>query len=272
MFTDQQIDYIINKYVNYKNASFLSISKEFNVSPQMIKRVVSERGVKIKSLRDYRMVYDVNENYFNKIDSEEKAYWLGFLYADGVVNEDENLIRINLSYIDRNHLVKFKNSVASTHPIKTTTKKTKEKTYKGVYIGFKTEKMVVDLVEKGCYQRKSKTLLFPTSEIVPNEFLRHFIRGYFDGDGSINFTYRKGTDKRMYKMSFVGTENMVKNLSYFLNLSAKIQEFPNHCVLQFGGNQQVMKVSKYLYDDANIYLDRKKKVIEELAIYNKKHT
>ena len=74
----------------------------------------------------------------------------------------------------------------------------------------RSQKTVNDLKKLGCVEKKSSILTFPTSQQVPNNLIYHFIRGYFDGDGSICIT-----DKN-YHISFVGTENFIKELyNYF---------------------------------------------------------
>lgn len=269
LYTEKQKDYIISQYVNNKDVSLLSLSKQFNVSPPTLKKLMIKEGVALKTLRDYRMIYSINEHFFDEIDTEEKAYWLGFLYADGVVNEDENRVRLNLSKVDKNHLVKFKRALSSTHPIKETSKTTSEKTYEGVYVSFRSSHMVKALVEKGCFQRKTEELLFPTSDVLPDSLVHHFIRGYFDGDGSISYTTpkRKHSNRRAYKIGITGTENMVDNIKQILGLTVKTQKYNNMRVIQPGGNRQCERIFQYLYKDATVFLDRKYKTFIEMVSY-----
>lgn len=266
LFNKKQEDYIIKNYIESKDVSMLSLSKLFGTSPQAIGKVIDSRGVTRKTLRSFRQIYELNQNYFDVIDTEQKAYWLGFLYADGVINEDENLIRINLSRVDKHHLVKFREAVGSTHPIKPTNKVTKNKTYYGSYIGFKSAHMVNKLVEKGCYQRMTLCGLFPTSDIIPEDLVRHFIRGYFDGDGSIHYTIT-GTGRRLYRVSIVGTLNIVDNIKYFLDSTVKTESHPNKHVIQLGGNRQCSRIFDYLYEGATVYLDRKKLIFDKMLEY-----
>lgn len=269
IFTKEQTTYIIKKYTNNKDVSCISLSKEFKVSPQMIKRLLVKENIPLKTLRQYRMIYELNENFFDNIDTEEKAYWLGFLYADGVINEDEHLVRINLQSRDREHLEKFKISVGSTHPIKETIKKNQDKTYYGVYVGFKSSHMVKSLVSKGCYQRKSLSLMFPSFNIVPEILIHHFIRGYFDGDGSISYTTRKRkfSNRRLYKLTIIGTENIVDNIKDLLGSKTKTYKLPNICEVSMGGNQQCKRLYEYLYKDATVFLQRKYDKFQEMITY-----
>ena len=128
--------------------------------------------------------YNVNDVYFNKIDTEEKAYWLGFLLADGCIHERDGQDRLSLvlGIKDKNHLEKFKKSLSFEGPIIDYTKKS------GLFIGLihsyiriTSQLLVNDLAKVGCMPRKTLTLEFP---IIYDELRHHFIRGYFDGDGN----------------------------------------------------------------------------------------
>lgn len=269
IFTKEQEKYIVDKYSNEKNVSLFSLSKEFGLAPQTIGKLLKEKDVPLKSLRQYRQIYNLDEHFFDSIDTEEKAYWLGFLYADGVINEDENLVRINLMRDDKEHLEKFKSAVGSTHPIKETIKRSADKQYFGVYVGFKSRHMVKSLVDKGCFQRKSLDLLFPHSNTIPENLIHHFIRGYFDGDGCITYTTKstKHSNRRLYKINILGTENMVDNIKSFFGSKVKTSIYINKCVITMGGNIQCKRLYEYLYKDATVYLSRKYEKFQEMLIY-----
>lgn len=262
---------MFSQYLNNKDVSLFSLSKQFNVSPPTLKKLFIKEEIPLKTLRDYRKIYELNEHFFDVIDNEEKAYWLGFLYADGVINEEKGEVRINLAKTDEAHLAKFRDSLKSTHPIKETSKKTKKKTYYGAYIGFNSYHMTKQLAEKGCFQNKSLELMFPTSETVPDNLIHHFIRGYFDGDGCITYTIPKGKyySRRLYKISMLGTENMLENIKHFLNSGVKVHKEKGKQVyaIYLSGNQQCKRIFKYLYNDATIFLDRKHKRFQTMLQY-----
>lgn len=273
LFNDKQVEYIINKYLNNKDESTVTIANKFGVTYPTIKKVLKENNIKIKELKTYRQIYKIDEDFFEKIDTEEKAYWLGFLYADGVIIEKDNLVRINLQSEDYDHLCKFRNSISSTHPIKETSKKTVYKVYKGVFIAIHNSKMCKDLVSKGCTQRKSFTIKFPTEEIVPKDLIFHFIRGYFDGDGSISSSIKVGKvrDRTMYKLNIIGTEDIITNIRLTLGVESKVakEKGNNYYTLYIGGNQQVERISDLLYKESKVYLDRKYKKYLQMKKYVK---
>src|SRR5690606_21393784 len=141
--------------------------------------------------------YNFNESFFETIDTEEKAYWLGFIAADGNINDrGENKsksLHIGLSFKDKNHLLKFMININYSHlliEIKERIINLKKRRY--VRLNLNSKKMYNDLLDKGITPRKSLTLKPPKN--VPKDLVRHWIRGYFDGDGSVHI-YNDKRDK-----------------------------------------------------------------------------
>ena len=131
--------------------------------------------------------------HFEKIDSEEKAYWLGFLYADGYISFSENKIELSLAEKDVHHIEKFRDFLGINNRI------CYRPSVKAYRLSFRSDKCKQDLINQGCTPRKSLTLKFPTSKQVPYELIRHFIRGYFDGDGWFSNT------KCCFQVGLIGT-------------------------------------------------------------------
>ena len=150
--------------------------------------------------------YSFNENYFETIDSEEKAYWLGFLYADGyVVNNDvdkQYRVCLTLNENDKGHVELFKECLESNNSIRTVCTKLNDKEYFSSQFYIYSKKMVNDLYNNGCVQNKSLILKPP---VIIDNLVGHFIRGYFDGDGSIY--YDKKRDR--YVFSILGTNEVL---------------------------------------------------------------
>lgn len=120
--------------------------------------------------------------------------------------------------------------------------------------------MANNLKRLGCIERKSLTLDFPTKEQVPREYIWHFIRGYFDGDGSICHC------KNSFQVSFVGTENFIKELYKIVQMGSILPDTrkENSWYLNIGGNYQVLKFCHRMYDDASRYMKRKYDIFKEL--------
>ena len=215
--------------------------------------------------------YKYNKDYFNKIDTADKAYWLGFLYADGSINRyyrNEKLrsmtLELGLSYKDREHLEKFKMCLEANIPIFEKTNKLKGKEYKSVRIQLNNTKICYDLCDLGCTPHKTYNIKFPTFDIVPKEFMRDFIRGFFDGDGCIYISTMNG--KPHIAVTITGMSDMLKSISDFLISEKIIRVNPkihkdarrNYTYnIYFYGIDTNKELLDYLYKDSNVYLERK---------------
>ena len=192
-----------------------------------------------------------NIRNFEIIDTEEKAYWLGFLYADGSVGSTDNRIELGLAEKDLNHIEKFKEFIGVPNKI---SYRPQTKSYR--YI-FKSIPCKEDLIKQGCMPKKSLILKFPTEQQVPNYLIKHFIRGSSDGDGSFSHT------SSCFQVGIIGTEDFIKG---FLNI-IEIQNKNNKIFTVhredgakryvFSGLNDVTNFLNWIYKDATIYLDRK---------------
>src|SRR3989344_3784934 len=140
-------------------------------------------------MKNHSRKYHLNENFFCKWDSA-MAYVLGFWFADGYMRKEKSY-RILFSGKDKDILAKIRKAIHSNHPIRL---EHKDKCY---FISLCSKKLYEDLTRLGGLRRKSKIITFPK---VPKKFLPDFIRGYFDGDGSVFFVkYIRTKDKRITK-------------------------------------------------------------------------
>lgn len=191
-------------------------------------------------------------NIFEKIDTEEKAYWLGFLYADGAIGSKEDKIELGLAEKDLSQIEKFRSFTMINNKI---SYRPKTRSYR---YSFRSQKCKDDLINKGCLPKKSLILVFPTENQVPQNLLRHFIRGYFDGDGWFSNT------SECFQLGFIGTEAFIKGLLQRIecdfNKNNKILNVhrengaKKYIINSYNG---VLNFLNYIYKDANIYLNRK---------------
>ena len=134
--------------------------------------------------------------------------------------------------------------------------------------------MCNDLVKCGCVPCKSKILKFPNEQILPKELQKHFIRGYFDGDGCIcrceGLVKRKDRNNALYHykryfLTFAGTKDVLDKICIFLHDKTKyIKNSEFNYQLKFGGTKKIQNLMSMFYKDANIYLDRKYEKYTEL--------
>lgn len=198
---------------------------------------------------------------FKEINTPAKAYWLGFLYADAYVGKDGKSFELGLQALDASHVEKFKKFLRYTGKVYITTVRAR--------LVFRNKEICSDLSRLGCYPNKSLTLKFPTLEQVPAHLIRHFIRGYVDGDGSISVTKCK-----MPTLQLIGTKEFLDSLlEYFLLLGAetklfRVNEKVNTFRLQFCCKNAI-NILDWLYHDSKIFLDRKKTRYTKLKKYSK---
>jgi intein-encoded DNA endonuclease-like protein len=200
--------------------------------------------------------YSHDTSFFDVIDTEEKAYFLGLLYADG--NVSKKVISISLQEQDKHILDKFKECLKYTGPIISVTKKgNRKQQYK---LTITSEPLVVSLSKWGMFPNKGFKLTFP--QISPSLY-NHFIRGYFDGDGCI-YVNPKNYD---YLFSIVATKEVLEPLQNILIKElglnkTKLYNPPkvkgmNLFILTYQGRINVALIKDYLYTNATIYLQRK---------------
>ena len=201
-----------------------------------------------------------NKDIFNSIDTEEKAYWLGFLYADGSVSKSRYAIELTLQERDCGHIVKFKNFIGLDNKI---SYRGKQKAYRYC---FADKTIHTDLISKGCVPTKSLIVKFPSEEQVPNNQIRHFIRGYFDGDGTL---YKDKYER--WGCGFIGTKSMIDGILDKVPEISGNKIHDNHgnvlCLRYFfAGEYKMVSFLNYIYKGSTIYLDRKyNKYIEYIA-------
>ena len=249
-WTDEQVAYIINKYLN-ENYTLKQLGKEFNCSYPTIRNLLNKH--KIKS-RGNKQGYPRDEFYFNKIDTEEKAYWLGFLYADGCVHSNNYEISVNIT--DKEHIEKFKAAIKAFNHNITEIQDKRFQNAKTLYqFSIRDKQLHQDLIKWGCIPQKS--LLINKIPNIPRDYVSHFLRGYFDGDGSLH--YLRGTNN--YRISFVGTKDFLNDIQKELQTNVSLQSniAGKAYVLQIAGRRQVERILNYLYNNSkeNNRLNRK---------------
>lgn len=209
--------------------------------------------------------YKIDENYFHSIDDEHKAYWLGFIYADGYLNINSNVFGIELNCEDENHLHKFNNDISSNRPIYTYHKNSTFGSQVNCRWTCSNKTLYHDLMSHGITSTKSYDGEFPI--INDCKHIKHVIRGIFDGDGSI--TCKKGLIG--YLTGAISICNTKETLEYIEDFSGFSwdwsQRYPdkniNNYQIACGNQENVVRFLNLIYKNANIYLDRKYKKYQE---------
>ena len=200
--------------------------------------------------------YKCNEDYFSNIDTPEKAYIIGFLWADGHNNPRSGLT-INIHRKDEDVLLFFKNQLDCNAPI------VDKKGYSLFTINRK--KIHNDLLVMGMFTNKTQNnLKFPN---ISKTLMRYFVLGFFDGDGSI---WKKS--KNCYAVSFANGYNFLISLKNYLSeegiKSSDIQfryseDNKNSCQLSVTNMDNILKLYRLFYSEEIFSLSRKKQIFEE---------
>ena len=241
----------------YKSGrSLSSISKEIDVSIGVISKYLKSMDIEVIN---YHNLPKFNENIFDNINSEEVAYWLGFIFADGYISSRDNGFELSLGIKDLEHLKKFNSFMGYLgNNVKISSIRRGDKTFERCRWGVVNKHLWNTLNNCGCTPRKSKTLKFPT---IPDKFIKSFIRGYFDGDGCITYI-RSGNIVRTTRSTVIGTKEFLSEIKRILeenNIKSNLirdRRMEETMVLEISGSSE-RNFLEYLYKDATIYLDRK---------------
>ena len=275
IFTESEIRYIINRYINNKNTP-KKIGEMLGVAESVIVRVLKENNVEI---RKKTTKYTMNEHIFDVIDTEEKAYWIGFIWCDGY-NLKRNRygnptyeFKLSLMSSDYKHLEKFKKSINSNHEIKFYK-------FKNRFNGEKSEECRV-LIANTKFGKKldeeyglfaNRTDVSKLISKIPNDLMNHFMRGVIDADGSFSCSWTHDNCKNYESYKTHVHISTYENLIHFINnyledngiINVKSKLYTRHegrdgvCKqVTYCGNINAVRLLDWLYKDSTIYLDRK---------------
>jgi len=260
VFTEDEIVEIISLYSN--NTSIIDITKKFKTRKESIRKILRSNGIPKK--RNYELYnnglvinqkYIIDRNYFETINSADKAYWLGFIFADGnvFIRNKTGCLTISLKYDDITHLENFLSYIKSNKNIKII----KQGEFQYCNITICNTKLCEDLIDLGCVPNKSLILQPPK---INKQFLSHFIRGYFDGDGCFAF-YDKGNTKP-FECNFIGTYDFINFIKIILEenniVASDIKQVENIYKIRITNRNNLLTFYDYLYSNkCDCFLERK---------------
>lgn len=255
-WTKEQLDYLIE---NYKDKNMNHLIEYLGKSYNSIRLKASRLNLPKRSS-------EIDMKYFMEIDSEEKAYWLGFIYADGYIIErkEGSEFGLELSIVDIGHLSKLKESLNSNTEITTRVRSTGlEMCSFRIY----KKEFVNTLKIQGIITNKSLTKTFPT---IKKELIRHFIRGYFDGNGYIGFTKSESIKVALCSGSREFLKELIKIISSELDFKREYIPYQSDVnVYNFipTNKHDINLFLDFIYKNSSLYLERK---LENYIIYKKK--
>lgn len=210
----------------------------------------------------------MRESFFSTIDSEEKAYFLGLIIADGNIydptessHKGSKWVSITLDDDDKYMLERFKSAVQCSSKVASDGRGSS-------YVAIRSNIMANDLKKYGVVPRKSFITRFPF-EVDPI-FYRHIMRGIIDGDGSVqaysHYTEKDNRNRFRHKIACCGTHKLMEemieviNKNITLNHELSVYDYKNRVLSEFKVSEigDMLHLGKWLYDDATVFLDRKK--------------
>lgn len=229
------------------------IAKELGYNEVSVMRLLNKHGY---DTSDWK--YSVDETFFKKIDTEEKAYVLGWMYSDGNVRHDGKW-RISIAITDEEILLKIKDIIKYDGPLYYKSKEGNRKDQ--VELCVNRKRMTDDLINLGCVPAKSLILTLPTYEQIPENLFNHFIRGIFDGDGSV---YNGVTICGSYDFTHQLAKILPCEITNIYQRYKKKDIRKSAHQLFIGRKLEITKFFNWLYKDATIYLERKKQQVDKL--------
>lgn len=237
------------------------ISYDCLVSGYGINKILDKNKIPRMTYEERNRRYFRNSYYFDEIDTANKAYFLGLLWADGNNNTSHNQINISLQIDDKYLLDKFKKELDYEGEVKIYDYEHKKNPKHKIIVKLSIEDahMSKVLEQYGMVSNKSLILNFPSC--IPNEFIRDFIRGYFDGDGCVRYDekYQKGQTQT------VGTLEVCTQISYYMS-EKEIRHHIRNPKQSKGKNTYIITTSatkssylflSWLYDNSEIKMERK---------------
>ncbi len=246
----------IKDYYLSEPMSLNKVQEKFNLSHPTISKILKDvpKYPKAKIFNP-----NLKEHFFEIIDSEEKAYFLGLIIADGNVFKDNTgrqaSISITLDLEDEYMLLKFKEILCANTIIAHDNRGCGQ-------IAIRSNIMANDLAKYGVIPRKSAYTYLP---IIDEKYMNHLIRGILDGDGSIRAIETDKNNRFAHYISFCGTHQLMQDISNYcnklkLNTILKVYDYQNKQLsdIKIQAKNDMYIFGEWLYKDATIYLKRKK--------------
>ncbi len=202
-----------------------------------------------KDLRRFK----VNDNFFKNIDAPEKAYILGLLASDGDLHKGSNRVRLRLNERDSSILEKIRMNIGLEKRIM---HYTYGKVNRMAELSFTSREIYQDLIKAGIHpSTKSLDLKYPSKQILLEKFDKDYIRGYFDGDGSISVHKSKAFLE--FKMNFTGTRDVLDNIARILHKEIGLKQpsirkdkrTVNNHIFSISGTGNAGKIFSYMYGE-----------------------
>lgn len=250
VFSEIEIIQVCNLYAS--GNSLRKVAKISGIRTKSVLNILKSNGVPRR-----QSTYSLNENYFEQIDSAEKAYIIGLLYADGSVNKKQYNVKITLQEKDKDILDKINNLLGSDRKLNFISKPN-ERSQNYYSLTVSNKKICEQLIKVGVVPNKAFKIRLPNLE---DNLIFHFIRGYFDGDGYTNTDKRK---KQTGCFALVSNVNFCEDVQNFLKqhgIGSKIYIHStrnlNSAEIRINKFNDIKNIYNLIYSNSTIHINRK---------------
>lgn len=256
--TEEFKKYVVSIYTN-KPMTIRECAKTVGLSDPSVIKILDEYNIaRYKKATIYNP--DLDDHYFKTIDTEAKAYYLGFIITDGnifIEKSDSNRqasISISQSEHDKYILERFLQEVRSNTAVGNDGRGT-------CMVAVRSDIMAMDLQQYGIQENKTLTTSLP---VIETKYMKHLIRGILDGDGNITSSIT-AQNKHKHAISFCGTEELMNNIGDYISQQLNVSR-PSVYVysdrhlseIKWQSINDCYIIGEWIYEDATIYLNRKK--------------
>jgi len=236
----------------YNNGSkIIDLARKYHKRQSFVSSLLKSKGVKIRTSRHVDWLnYELDHEFFSKINTPQKAYLLGIMWSDGCVASISNTISLICNDLDLINF--FRKQIRCTKKIYRNPNHSKAKTF-----SFCSPRMKEDLLRLGCVPRKSLILKYP---VLPKALEKYFLLGLFDGDGCVT------QSRQQLQAYFLGTIDVCKNIQRFLTKNKiqtnRLQKNGKIWRLRITGDENLKSLYSMFYTSPPFFLQRKKKAFE----------
>lgn len=264
----KQFDHLKKEWIeSYESGSSLAgIARQYGVTPQTVHNYISD-AVEMRTYTEASRKYELDESYFDVIDTKEKAYWLGALYSRGCLFNSslDKGINLTVKTDEKEHLIKFRDAIFQSE------KPLDENREDGMLcLRITSRPLYEKLIEIGLNMKKTQTSYFPKNLDLPK--MKSFILGYYEGKGGLHLK-TSPNGKRDYDVLFYGSESFLQDLKHHLESILDLSSIKYSCkedgtrYLAMYRDKEVYSFVDWLYKGETLYLPSKKVRYEENILY-----
>lgn len=257
--SDEKIESLLSVYYSGKYDNTAQFIRDYNLNTSTFFSFLKRNN--LNSLQSTTRKYDIDVHYFDTIDSEEKAYWLGFLQCDSYITD--TLMEVCLCIADRGHLEKLKRCIKYNGNI---IERLVNNKYNSCRLTITSKDFVRPFTYIGLDKFKSKTMRFLMR--CDNILFKHYVRGIIDANGSISISVTKNGFYKVYLDVTSGSEKFIYELSnelekyYELHNSTNITKDKRSLTYRcYFKKSLYSKIFEDVYKYATISLDRKQEKV-----------